>query len=208
MASNAHSTLAEAQLHNPKGFSTASNNSYLTKNSSGSLTWQNNRTTSLISVGGYHSSSGSVGDYYAKQFSADYHNFNTSVDPADATNGSVNSGRKWASMYSEFVCPTSGTIGGWKIRFRGTASADWDLELYKLSITDGVGTNADLTKLGQTCDCTNHASGSKYVKIVDMTVSGTLTVAANDIIVCLIRKQTAGSKNIYWNSTLTMVWDY
>ena len=55
MASNEHSTLAEAQLHNPKGFSTASNNSYLTKNSSGSLTWQNNRTTSLISVGGYHS---------------------------------------------------------------------------------------------------------------------------------------------------------
>tara|TARA_R100001015_G_C4632372_1_gene195845 strand:+ start:1054 stop:1680 length:627 start_codon:yes stop_codon:yes gene_type:complete len=207
MASNEHSTLAESQLHNPKGFSTASNNSYLTKNSAGSLSWADNRTYTYLSIGGYHSSSGSVGTYYAKQFSADYHNWNQTVDPQDATNASVNSGRKWASMYSELVCPVGGSITNWKIMHSGTASADWDLELYKLSITDGVGTNADLTQLGQTCDCTNNASGSKYVEIVDMSVSGTLTVEANDIIICLVRKQTAGTKNIYWNSTLTIVWD-
>ena len=142
MASNEHSTLAESQLHNPKGFSTASNNSYLTLTFSNytktTWTWNGNsydRTYTYLSIGGYHSSSGSVGTYYAKQFSADYHNWNQTVDPQDATNASVNSGRKWASMYSELVCPVGGSITNWKIMHSGTASADWDLELYKLSIT-------------------------------------------------------------------------
>tara|TARA_Y100001937_G_C7124312_1_gene334156 strand:+ start:1074 stop:1706 length:633 start_codon:yes stop_codon:yes gene_type:complete len=208
MASNEHSSLEESQLHNPKGFSTASNNTVLSKNSSGALTWSSRTSIKCITIGGYHSSSGSVGDYYAKQFSADFHNFNQNVDPQDATNGTINSGRKWAHMYSEFVCPTSGSIVSWKIMHGGTASADWDLELYKLSITDATGTNADLTQLGSTCHCTNNASGSAFVEIVDMSVSGTLTFAANDVIICLVRKQTAGSKNIFWNSTLEIILDY
>ena len=135
MASNLHSSLAEAQLHNPKGFSTASNNTHLTKNSSGNLSWASNRVTSLISTGGYHNSSGSVGAYYAKPFSADYHNYTTVVDPQDATNNSENEGRKWGHMFSEFICPRSGTIASWKVFHGGSASADWDLELYKQTLT-------------------------------------------------------------------------
>ena len=42
-----------------------------------------------------------------------------------------------------------------------------------------------------------------------MSVSGTLTVAENDVIVVTVRKQTDGSnKSIWWNGTLEIVWDY
>lgn len=208
MASNEHSSLAEAQLHNPKGFSTASNNTHLTKNNSGELTWATNKTTQYISTGGYHSSSGSVGAYYGKQFSADYHNYSIVVDPADATNGTENEGRKWAHVYSEFVCPAAGNISSWKVMYGGTASADWDLELYKLSITNDESTNADLTLMGTKLDLTNGAAGTKDSMIADMSVSGTLSFAANDVLIVLIRKQTAGSKTIWWNGSLELVFDY
>jgi hypothetical protein len=208
MASNLHSTLEEAQLHNPKGFSTASNNTHIIKNSSGNLEWQTNNTRHLISTGGYHSSSGSVGAYYAKQFPADYHNFNVVVDPADATNGTENEGRKWAHVYSEFVCHTSGSISSWKVMYGGTASADWDLELYKLSITNDESSNADLTLLGTKLDLTNGAAGTKDSMIADMSYEGTVTFAANDVLIVLIRKQTAGSKTIWWNGTLEVAFDY
>lgn len=208
MASNLHSTLEEAQLHNPKGFSTASNNTHLIKNSSGNLEWQTNNIRGFISTGGYHSSSGSVGAYYGKQFSADYHNYSLVVDPADATNNTENEGRKWAHVYSEFVCPTSGTITGWKVFYGGTASADWDLELYKLSVTNNEDANVNLTLLGTKLDLTNSSDGTKASMIADMTLSGTLTVAENDAIIVLIRKQTASSKSIWWNGTLTISWDY
>ena len=207
MASNEHSTLDDSQLHVPKGFSTAANNTVLTKNSSGSLQWSNNRSSTLISTGGYHSTSGAVGNQYAKQFSADYHNFNTQVDALDATNGSQNEGMKWAHMYSEFVCHSSGTVAGWRVMHGGSASADWDLKLFKLSVTTNTGANVDLTQLGTTLDLTNHASGSKFVTIVDMTLSGTLTFAENDVLVQVITKQTAGSKNIWWNGTLELTFD-
>ena len=208
MASNEHSSLADSQLHNPKGFSTASNNSHLTKNNSGVLTWADSKRIHLISTGGYHSSSGSVGAYYGKQFSADYHNYSIVVDPADATNGTENDGRKWAHVYSEFVCPSSGSISSWKVMYGGSASADWDLELYKLSITNDESTNADLTLLGTKLDLTNGAAGTKDSMIADMSVSGTLTFAENDVLIILIRKQTAGSKSIWWNGTLEIVFDY
>jgi len=207
MASNEHSTLDDSQLHVPKGFSGAANNTVLTKNSSGSLQWSNNRSSTLITTGGYHSSSGAVGNQYAKQFSADYHNFNTQVDVLDATNGTQNEGMKWAHMYSEFVCHSSGTVAGWKVMYGGTASAEWDLQLYKLSVTSGTGADVDLTQLGTTLDLTNHASGSKFVNIVDMTMSGTLTFAANDVLVVVLVKQTASTKTIWWNGTLELTFD-
>ena len=56
-------------------------------------------------------------------------------------------------------------------------------------------------------DLTNSSDGTKAVMISNMTVSGTLTVAENDVIIVLLRKQTAGSKTIWWNGTLEIVWD-
>ena len=72
MANNLHSSLDDSQLHVPKGFTDAANNTYLTKNSGGSLVWAGNKTRHYISTGGYHNGSGSAGTYYAKNFSADY----------------------------------------------------------------------------------------------------------------------------------------
>ncbi len=208
MASNLHSTLEEAQLHNPKGFSTASNNTHPIKNSSGNLEWQTNNTRHLITTGGYHSSSGAVDNQYAKQFSADYHNFNIAVDVLDATNGTENEGMKWGHMFSEYVCHTSGSISSWKVMYGGSASAEWELKLYKLSVTSGTGANVDLTQLGTTLSLTNNSGGNKYVTIADMAEGGTLTFAANDVLVIVLVKKTASSKTIWWNGTLEIALDY
>ncbi len=209
MASNEHSTLDDSQLHVPKGFSGAANNTVLTKNSSGSLQWSNNRSSTLITTGGYHSSTGAADNQYAKQFSADYHNYNIQVDVLDATNGTQNDGMKWGHMFSEFVCHASGTVAGWKVMYGGSASAEWDLKLYKLSVTSGTGANVDLTQLGTTMSLTNNSGGNKFVTIADMTMSGTLTFAANDVLVVILVKKTnsASSKTIWWNGTLELTFD-
>lgn len=207
MASNEHSSLADSQLHNPKGFSTASNNTHLTKNNSGELTWATNKTTQYISTGGYSNSDAAAGTYLAKQFSADYHNFNITVVEDDADDGTVSLDMKWASMYSEFVCPTSGTIASWKIMHSGTSGITWDLQLWKVSVTDNSSSDTNLTQLGSTISCVN--TGNTTAQIEDMSVTGTLTVAENDVIVITARKQTDGSnKTIWWNGTLEIVWDY
>ena len=54
MASNEHSSLDNSQLHVPKDFSSAANNTVLTKNNSGSLEWQDDRlrTTHFVRVAG------------------------------------------------------------------------------------------------------------------------------------------------------------
>ena len=208
MASNLHSSLDDSQLHNPKGFADAANNTYLTKNSGGSLVWAGNKTRHYISTGGYHSGSGSVGTCYAKQFSADYHNINVEVDPEDATNNSVNVGMKWAHMHSEFICCNSGTITKWVCMHGGSASADWDLELYKLSVTSGTGANVNPVKLGETLNLTNHSSGNKFVTKVEMGLTGTLTFADGDVLIQVLKKQTAGTKTIWWNGTLELTFDY
>ena len=207
MASNEHSSLADSQLHNPKGFSTASNNSHLTKNNSGELTWASSQRSSFFSTGGYSNSNAAAGTYFAKQFSADYHNYNIEVVEDDSDDGTVSLGMKWGAMYSEFVCPTSGTISSWKIMHSGTTGITWDLQLWKVSVTDNSNTDTNLTQLGSTVTCVN--TGNTTVQIEDMSVSGTLTVAENDVIVVTVRKQTDGSnKSIWWNGTLEIVWDY
>ena len=208
MANNLHSSLDDSQLHVPKGFTDAANNTYLTKNSGGSLVWAGNKTRHYISTGGYHNGSGSAGTYYAKNFSADYHNLNAQVDPLDATNNSVNVGMKWAHVHSEFICCNSGTITKWVCMHGGSASADWDLELYKLSVTSGTGANVNPVKLGETLNLTNHSSGNLFTTKVEMGLTGTLTFADGDVLIQVLRKQTAGTKSIWWNGTLELTFDY
>jgi hypothetical protein len=48
-----HVSIVEAQLHNPKGFSTASNKTVLYKNAAGALTWVNPQTISPSAVHGF-----------------------------------------------------------------------------------------------------------------------------------------------------------
>ena len=207
MASNEHSSLADSQLHNPKGFSTASNNSHLTKNNSGVLTWADSKKIQLISTGGYANSSAAAGTYFAKQFSADYHNYNIEVVEDDSDDGTVSLGMKWGAMYSEFVCPSAGSISSWKIMHSGSSGITWDLQLWKVSVTDNSNTDTNLTQLGSTVTCVN--TGNTTVQIEDMSVTGTLTFAENDVLVVTVRKQTAGSsKSIWWNGTLELVFDY
>ena len=88
-----------------------------------------------------------------------------------------------------------------------TTGITWDLQLWKVSVTDNSNTDTNLTQLGSTVTCVN--TGNTTVQIEDMSVSGTLTVAENDVIVVTVRKQTDGSnKSIWWNGTLEIVWDY
>ncbi len=50
MANNTHVNLPDGQLHNPKGFVGASNNTYLTKDNLGSLSWVANGAGTLFDL--------------------------------------------------------------------------------------------------------------------------------------------------------------
>lgn len=55
---NLHKNLPEASLHNPKGFSTAANDTYLTKDASGNIDWASKpngaRLSSQLSIGDWN----------------------------------------------------------------------------------------------------------------------------------------------------------
>ena len=57
MASNEHKNLSNANLHVPLDFSTAANDTILTKNSSGSLEWsaKSNIKTTVLNIRGFGS---------------------------------------------------------------------------------------------------------------------------------------------------------
>ena len=90
----------------------------------------------------------------------------------------------------------------------GSASADLDLELYKLFVTSGTGANVNPVKLGETLNLTNHSSGNLFTTKVEMGLTGTLTFSDGDVLIQVLRKQTAGTKSIWWNGTLELTFDY
>jgi hypothetical protein len=64
MATNEHKNLSNSNIHNPKDFSTATNGTVLTKDSSGALVWdsQGNLNTNIITLRGFAAPSNS--NYY------------------------------------------------------------------------------------------------------------------------------------------------
>tara|TARA_R100000655_G_scaffold32659_1_gene64632 strand:+ start:12973 stop:13578 length:606 start_codon:yes stop_codon:yes gene_type:complete len=199
MANNEHSSLANAQLHNPKDFSTASNSTHLTKNSSGALTWADDivNRTHFVRLGGYMNKS--TTDMYGTTWAAGHHHvFDTVVtDPtADAQE---------VVAQSFLYCSRAGYLAAWKGAAAITSAKTCEFRIFKGTPVDNSSAAIDLTQLGDTVSETGE--GGTSIELFAATgLSTSTTFAAGDVLIATLKPTAASSTVVRFNSILEIVY--
>ena len=200
MASNEHSSLDNAQLHNPKDFSSASANTVLTKNGSNALTWANDnlRRTHFVRVGGFLSGVTSTDEFAPTYAGGTTHTWNTVVTDATAD-------AQDAVAQAQLYC----TRGGFIQRFSGVVAAtsgkNVSFKIYKGTPADASAAAIDLTQLGATA--TETGGGVTNVDLFDMTGLGSsVTFSGGDILIVTIAAGNTDATTARFNATMEVVY--
>tara|TARA_A100001515_G_scaffold99991_1_gene80846 strand:+ start:94 stop:699 length:606 start_codon:yes stop_codon:yes gene_type:complete len=199
MASNEHSSLDNAQLHVPKDFSTASNNTILTKNNSGALQWQDDRlrTTQYVRVAGFLSKS--TTDEFAPTYAgSSTHTFDTVItDPTNDAQDAVAQSILYLSR-GGYISSFDGLIA-----INNTISVE--IRLYKGTPTDQSSSGFDLVPLGDTM--TETGEGNTTPNLFNMTSLGTsATFSSGDVLFVTLKPTAATSTVARLNSTIQVVY--
>jgi hypothetical protein len=200
MASNEHSSLEDSQLHVPKGFSTASNDTALTKNSSGALQWQddNLRRTHFVRVGGAINRSRNVVEY-APSFSAN----STSNWYAVVTDPTTDA--QDALQQAQLYCTRDGFVNSFSGLIGGTSGKTVSFKVYKGTPSDESSAAIDLTQLGDTASET--LGGDSTTDFFSTTSLGSsATFSAGDIIIVTLAPSTADQTSAFFNATMEVVY--
>ena len=200
MASNEHSGLDNAQLHVPKDFSLASNSTVLTKNSSGSLEWQDDklRTTHFVRVGGFMSQS--VANEYAPTYSSGTtHVFDTVV-----TNPTTADAQETVAQ-SILYCTRDGFINAFDGVVAITNGKQVKIRLYKLTPVDEDETGLTLTQLGDTVQ--EAGEGNNAPNVFNMTsLTSSSSFSAGDVLLVTLEPHSASATVVRFNSTIEVVY--
>ncbi len=200
MASNEHNSLPNDQLHNPKDFSTASNNTVLTKNGSGNISWQDDRLRTMqhIRVAGFLSGVTSTSEFAPVYAGGTTHQFTTvTTDPtADAQD---------AVAQAQLYCTRAGFVNAFNGVLAATSGKTINLKVYKGTPADASSAAINLTQLGSTA--TEVGGGNTNV---DVFAAGSLgssaTFAAGDVIIVTISAGNTDSTTCRFNGTLEIVY--
>ena len=200
MASNEHSSLDDSQLHVPKGFSTASNTTVLTKNSSGSLEWQDDalRTTHFVRVGGVIGGVRAASEFAPDYAGGSYHLWSTVVtDPTvDAQE---------AIAQAQLYCVRDGYINSFSGLVGGTSGQTVSFRVYKGTPSDESSASIDLTQLGDTAS--EVLGGETTVDFFGTTSLGSgSTFSAGDVIIVTIAPATGATTTARFNATMEVVY--
>ena len=199
MASNEHSSLENDQLHVPKDFSTAANDTVLTKNSSGSLTWHDDtvRRTHFVRVAGLLSKS--TTDEYAPTYAGGtQHSFDTVV-----TNPTVDAQESVA--HAQLYCTRAGYVNSFTGLISINSSKSVEIKLYKATPTDESSSALTLTQLGDTM--TEAGEGNTTPNIFDTTsLTSSSTFAAGDVLIVTLKPTAASSTTARLNSVMEVVY--
>ena len=199
MASNEHSSLDNTQLHVPKDFSLASNNTVLTKNNSGALQWQddNLRKTHFVRVGGFLSRSTS--DEYAPTYSSgSTHVFDTIV--TNSTNDAQD-----AVAQSILYCTRDGFVNAFDGVIAINSPRSVEIRVYKGTPTDESSTGFALTQLGDTM--TEAGEGNTTPNVFNMTsLTSSSSFSAGDVLIVTLKPTAAAATTVRFNSTIEVVY--
>tara|TARA_R100001460_G_scaffold3730_3_gene11064 strand:- start:3615 stop:4220 length:606 start_codon:yes stop_codon:yes gene_type:complete len=199
MASNEHSSLDNSQLHVPKDFSSAANNTVLTKNSAGSLEWQDDRlrTTHFVRVSGFLSKS--TTDEYAPTYAGNAtHTFDTVV-----TNP-TNDGQD-AVAQSVLYCLRDGYVGAFGGVIAINSPRSVEIRIYKGTPTDESSSGFALTQLGDTI--TEGGEGATTPNVFSVTsLSSSSSFSAGDVLIVTLKPTAASATTARLNSTVEVVY--
>lgn len=199
MASNEHSALDNTQLHVPKDFSSASNNTILTKDNAGLLSWQDDRlrTTHFVRVGGFMSKS-ATSEFAPSYASGTQHSFDTVV-----TNPTVDA--QEAVAHAQLYCTRDGYVNAFQGVMAITSAKSVEIRLYKATPVDENASGLTLTQLGDTM--TETGEGNTTPNVFDFTsLTSSSTFSAGDILIVTLKPTAASSTVVRFNSTIEVVY--
>ena len=199
MASNEHNSLPNDQLHNPKDFSTASNNTVLTKNNAGNISWQDDRlrTTQFVRVSGFMSKSAT--NEFAPTYSGNStHTFDTVV-----TNPTADA--QEAVAHAQLFCTRGGYVNNFSGFLAITSSRSVEIRLYKGTPTDESSSGFALTQLGATVTETGEGNTTPNLFSTG-SLSSSSTFSANDVLIVTLKPTAASSTVVRLNSTIEVVY--
>lgn len=198
MASNEHKNLSNANLHNPKDFSTASNDTLLSKDDSGNLVWvaKNVIKTTVFKMQGYSTGNGSTYEYRQSltdgqspyEINTDY----TSGTVGDATLAVSNIFRTegWVAQDDFTILK----VRGWISCNAGTAT------LAVCKVTPVEDDSSALTPV-LIDEVTITGNGNDNLFEINETTFSTSSVSASDIVFPMIKTGTSG-RIVYFNVTV------
>lgn len=200
MASNEHSSLEDSQLHVPKGFSTASNDTVLTKNSSGALQWQddNLRKTHFVRIGGLLNRVRAIQEYAPSYSSNSTYIWSTPVtDPTVDAQGAI--------AQAQLYCIRDGFVNSFRGLIGGTSGRSITIKAYKGTPSDESSASIDLTQIGDSAVET--LGGETTTDLFSMTSLGSgATFSAGDVIIITMTPSTALETTARFNATMEVVY--
>lgn len=204
MANNEHKNLSNANLHVPKDFSTASNSTTLTKNSSGDLAWISNTDlgkqryniigyslTSDHSNSNYHRAAHMTDGQSPNQYNID----TSSTQVADIIIQPSNLITRAANIVVD-ADSTVYKIYGW-LNSNGTNAVT--LAIAKVTPTANDTSNMNPTVIDE-ITVTGLGNASKLIQINETTITNA-SLTAGDYLIAFIKETAEGEfspTNLYW----------
>ena len=199
MASNEHSSLDDSQLHVPKGFGSASNNTVLTKDSGGALSWGDDalRRTHFVRVNGFFSESST------SEFAPSYSGNSTHTWDTVVTNATADA--QDAVAQAQLYCVRDGYINAFGGLVAATSGKTVNFKIYKGTPVDESSAGITLTQLGDTV--TEVGGGNTTTDLFSGTGLGsTQSFSAGDIIIVTISAGDATATVSRFNATMEVVY--
>lgn len=203
MASNEHSALDNTQLHVPKDFSSASNNTILTKDNAGLLSWQDDRlrTTHFVRVGGFMSKS-ATSEFAPTYASGTQHSFDTVVS---FSSGTTLSDAQEAVAHAQLYCTRDGYVNAFQGVMAITSGRSVEIRLYKGTPVDESSAGFTLTELGDTV--TETGEGNTTPNLFGTgSLGASSSFSAGDILIVTLKPTAASSTVVRFNSTIEVVY--
>jgi hypothetical protein len=198
MASNEHKNLSNANLHNPKDFSTASNDTLLSKDVGGNLVWVAKSVikTNVFTMQGYTTGNGSTYEY--RQLLTDGQApFELNTDYGHATVGSATFDVSDIFRTAGWVAPDDCTI----LKIRGWMTCNSNTATLAVCRITPVADNSGALTPTLIDEVTITGNGNDNMFQINETTFSASSISASDIVFPMI-KTGAVSKIAYFNVTV------
>tara|TARA_R100001530_G_C4273433_1_gene143695 strand:+ start:43 stop:690 length:648 start_codon:yes stop_codon:yes gene_type:complete len=213
MAANEHSNLSNDNLHVPLDFSTASNDTVLTKDDSGSLVWQakSGLKVSVLNIRGFMNPAGSTNYFFpsamtdtkaAFEFAEDY-----GASSITAANDITGSKVMRSSCYVAPLDCTLNQISGW---MTGDETETATLALIKCTPTADLSDSFEVDAGTNTITILDEISVSTYgnnskMGVINETSFTIPSLSQGDLIIPLV-KSAGGDNDLYFNISIELIY--
>jgi hypothetical protein len=213
MASNEHKNLSNDNLHVPLDFSTASNSTVLSKNSTGSVEWipQVSLQSTIVTIRGFMNPGGSTNYWYPSAMTDTKASFEFAEDYGAssitaATDITVSKVMR-SSCYAAPVKCSINQISGW---MAGDVSETATLALIKCTPTANLSDSFEVGAGTNTITILDEISVSTYgnnnkMGVIDETSFTVGSLSKGDLIIPLV-KSAGGSNDLYFNISIELIY--